>query len=248
MRKYMILIAGILLLAVNANAAFPVNEAGIAAYVRVGPSVDLNKTFGAYEEIVNANKLDIIGKVRVRNGILDYIEYSHPLVYVGADGWIVAYYPRSEPASMIMQWKNFPNMTVNSTTLEDAISTMTTSLGISYDSIKGNINYYDFEYPEADGLMMIVEEATNSPSGLNSFSLLMLENLTLYNASFSHHARCGWLQFDSTIISEICLGGGYGSHAYRYGFYSNDLFERLKYHTVELKSGGASTVLIYRGN
>src|SRR5574341_2559861 len=139
MRKYIIAIAGILLLAVNANAAIPVDEAGIAAYVRVGNTIELNKTIFVYEEILNINNLDIIGKVNITNEV----ENSIPLVYVGADGWIVAYYLKSEPESRIVQWWGSNRPIIQTTTLADAISKMVTALGVSYDSIKGNITYYD---------------------------------------------------------------------------------------------------------
>jgi len=241
---------------------FPVDDAGIVAYVRVGSSVDLDKTYAAYKDVVDTSATHIIGTVRIPNLIGD----SVPLVYVGADGWVIAYYPEAEPASRIMQWINYSAPYINTTTLADAISKMATALGVDYESIKGDIKYYDFRYPEATLMTMIVETASCSgfgfPSSANSFNLTIPETITLYHASYSHYysvsGSCSVvLDVDGTVISSY---KGPSSNGVTYGYYNITRdFEKDVPHKVKISvstyahafgytiiNSGASTVLIYR--
>jgi len=241
MSKYIIAIASIMMLALTANASFPVDDAGISAYVNIGSNVDLNKTYAAYEDVVNTSQTDIIGTIRIAN----YIGDSVPLVYVGADGWMIAYYPKADPASKIMQWNGYSKPYVNTTTLSDAISKMATALGVNYENIKGNIKYYDFRYPDATLMTMVVE------AGPNSFNFTIPDTMTLYNASYSHYNREPYytsiLYVDGTIISSI--SGSTDSIAYGYYNMTRD-FKKGVPHKAEIAGSfslhGASTVLIYR--
>lgn len=223
---------------------FPADEAGIAAYVSVGSSVDLNKTYAAYEDVIDTSSTHIIGTVRILNLIGD----SVPLVYVGADGWVIAYYPEAEPASRIMQWINYSAPYINTTTLADAISKMATALGVDYESIKGDIKYYDFRYPEAILMTMIVETAGFSE---DSFNLTIPEMFTLYNASYSHYCYNLWysnLYVDGILISGISTGITYGYYNITRDF-KKDVPHKVRILTggyQQYGSHGASTILIYR--
>lgn len=246
MRKYIIAIAGILMLAITANASFPVDEAGIVAYVSVGSSVDLNKTYAPYEDVVDTSQTHIIGTVRITNLHVD----SVPLVYVGADGWVVAYYPKAEPASKIMQWINYSAPYVNTTTLADAISKMATALGVNYESIEGNIKYYDFRYPEATLMTMILE--TKGVYGYysgNSFTLTIPQTMTLYNASYSHYSY-GYYYETSTLDVDGTIISSFSGTSTTYGYYNITRdFKKDVPHNVKISGylqGGASTVLMYR--
>lgn len=240
MSRYIIAIAGILLLAMSANASFPVNEAGIAAYVNVGQNIDLTKTMGAYQEIIKINKTDIIGKVIIPNYMVD----STPLVYVGADGWIVAYYPKAEPASRIMQWNNYTAPYINTTTLADAISKMTTTLGVDYESIKGNVTYYDFRYPDANEMMMLVEKIDGE--GTNSFSILIPGTITLYHQAVSIYGK-GWGRIS---IDSAYFDASYGiKYLDMSGFFKNNINQSGKlnsYPGAGTSGAGASIILVYR--
>lgn len=243
MKRYFLIITGILMLTMNANASFPVDDAGIVAYVSVGSSADLNKTYATYEDVLDSSATHIIGTVRIANNI----GYSVPLVYVGADGWVVAYYPKAEPASKIMQWNGYSKPYVNTTTLADAISKMATALEVSFEGIKGDIKYYDFRYPEANLMTMIVE--TGGGYSYNSYNLTIPETMTLYNASYSHFGRSvnrvSSLTVDGTDISSV-------TYALTYGYYNITRdFKKDVPHKVEIYGDGfagfgASTVLIYR--
>lgn len=239
MKRYLLIITGILMLTMNANASFPVDEAGIVAYVSVGSSADLNKTYATYEDVLDTSPTHIIGTVRIAN----IIGESVPLVYVGADGWVVAYYPKAEPASKIMQWNGYSQPYVNTTTLADAISKMATALGVSFEGIKGDIKYYDFRYPEANLMTMIVETTQST----NYYNLTIPETMTLYNASYSHYgsgSSYAHLYVDGTEISYTGMSG------LNYGYYNMTRdFEKDVPHMVKIQSSrysGASTVLIYR--
>ena len=232
------------MLTMNANASFPVDEAGIVAYVSVGSSADLNKTYATYEDVLDSSATHIIGTVRIANIIGD----SVPLVYVGADGWVVAYYPKAEPASKIMQWNGYSKSYVNTTTLADAISKMATALGVSFEDIKGDIKYYDFRYPEANLMTMIVETCY----GHNSFNLTIPETMTLYNASYSHFgsssSRFSLLYVDGTEISSLPYGLTYGYYNITRDF-KKDVPHKVEIYGASCSGAlcsGASTVLIYR--
>lgn len=242
MKRYLLIIIGILMLTMNANASFPVDEAGIVAYVSVGSSADLNKTYAIYEDVLDTSATHIIGTVRIANIIGD----SVPLVYVGADGWVVAYYPKAEPASKIMQWNGYSKPYVNTTTLADAISKMATALGVSFEDIKEDINYYDFRYPEANLMTMIVERGEGY--SYNSYNLTIPETMTLYNASYSHFglsgSRFSVLAVDGTPISSVAYGLTYGYYNITRDF-KKDVPHKVEIDGNGLSGFGASTVLIY---
>lgn len=240
MIRNIIAITGILLLAMSANASFPVDEAGIAAYVNIGQNVDLSKTMGAYQEIVRINKTDVIGKVIIPNYMVDSI----PLVYVGADGWIVAYYPKAEPASRIMQWNNYTAPYINTTTLADAISKMTTTLGVDYESIKGNVTYYDFRYPDANEMMMLVEKADG---GTKSFSILIPGTITLYHQASSVYGKGnGRLFIAPNNPIDINCWITYNNIT---GWLKNNITQSVEVRGIQscgYSEAGASIILVYR--
>lgn len=240
MRNYIISIVCIFLLAMSASASFPVDDAGIAAYVKVGNSVDLNKTVLVFSEIGSITSKDIIGKVSIPY----YIQRSDPLIYVGADGWVVAYYPKSEPASRIMQWQGYLPPNITTTTLADAISKMVTGMGMNYGNIKGNISYYDFRYPDATKLIMAVKTGRSY-----SFTLMIpsTSSQKIINASFSYYVDAwdGSLMLDNTVVSG--LHGSFDAKKMNYGFYNLSQFTYNIAHTITISGdgpGGASTVFI----
>jgi hypothetical protein len=82
----------------SASAAvdLPADEAGISAYVNVSKNVDLDKV-KALMNIVDSTETYAIAIVDLSGNI-------DPHVYISEDGWVVAYYTRSEPPGAIMDW------------------------------------------------------------------------------------------------------------------------------------------------
>jgi hypothetical protein len=105
-------------------------------------------------------------------------------VYVDADGWIVAYLARGEPIGMIVQWSGIStsNPAVK-TTFEDSISRVCNAIGVTYDDIKGAIQHYGFEYPDADKMVIFLN--TRTSNGDDYTHVLVPDTNTLYAANYS---------------------------------------------------------------
>ena len=142
--KYISVLAAVslcLFMAGNASATdgatFPVDDAGIAAYVKVSESIDLEDVLDIYPhghvEVLNVTYA--IGTVQNADGI-----WTH--LYVGADGWVIPYYLNNEPASYIVRWNKSstydptPENVTAMNTLEEMISRVCPYLGVDYETIK----------------------------------------------------------------------------------------------------------------
>lgn len=113
-------------------AAFPADEAGISAYVNVGQSIDLGKVKSAFRGIEAEGDTYVIGIMELTG--LPEEEFPH--MYVSQDGWVLAYYSKFAPSSRIMQWYGYEGGAITTTTLQDAISKLLTTLRIDYSKIR----------------------------------------------------------------------------------------------------------------
>jgi hypothetical protein len=257
-KKYYILVGILtffilpLLVKADTSTTFPVNEAGIAAYTKIDNigDIDIN-TFGeAFYSIESSGESYIIGTVKVPNEV----NPNYPHLYIGLDGWIVAYYLKSEEASQIMQWKNYTPGSIPTTTLKDAIDYICQQTRANYST---PIKYYDFEFPEANKITLIAER------GRNDFYVTVPG--TLYEASYqvlltSSWGTCGggwatqWirLKVDDSLIFEKGVDGGYNyaQSFSSYGYYNLAIFTAGITHHVIFDSScgnsGYATVLIYK--
>lgn len=125
----------------TSSANFPVDEAGIAAYVKLDSveNIDIATLAEAYKSIEKQGESYVVGIVPVTND---------PHVYIGLDGWIVAYFLKTEEASRIAGG-------TKATTLEDAIDYMAGQIGATYST---PVKYYDFEFPEANKITLITKD------------------------------------------------------------------------------------------
>ena len=167
------------LLAGSASAAvdFPADEAGIAAYVKASTSIDLNDTKSAFASIERETADYIIGTV----ALTYHSEQEYPHVYVNTDGWIVAYYPDDRPSSWIFPWADYAGGALSSTTLSKAVGTVTTAVGGTTNGLK----YYDFRYPDATNMMIIIESVTSST---DYFYVTIPTTFSTYAVDWSHYA------------------------------------------------------------
>ena len=196
------------LLAGSASATtFPVSEAGISAYVHVDQTIDLEQASDAFTTLDTINETYVIGTVSIAN----YGYTSTPSVYVSRNGWIVAYFPNSYPASHIVQWKGIGDSTISRTTLEDAINKVATAIGTTVT--KSDIKYYDFRYPDATEMKMI---AKISGSGTTKFYQTIPETFTFYGGSFYHysyHSDASNVYVDGVVVDSIPgRSGAYRAH------------------------------------
>ena len=214
----------------NAYATpFLEEEAGISAYVNVGSAIDINQTKGAYRTIEYSTDEYIVGSVELAG----WPEYEDPHVYVSSDGWIVAYYLKEEPTSKIMQWLGYTGDQINTTKLEDAIDKMCTEIGIDYSTIKDNTKYYDFRYPDANRLMLIVD--IMGSDGTDTFDFMIPSEDVLYNGSWSHYTFDSYgsnTKIDGVTINTLGECSEY--YLWAHGYYENSQLVPNISHTVSI--------------
>ena len=109
-----------LFMAGNASATtFPVDEAGISAYVKVSDSIDLHEVMDNLmphiAEVIEVNPTYFIATVTN-----DDNQNTH--LYVGADGWVIPYYLPSENVSKVVRW----NIVSDEDPTPEEVSSMTT--------------------------------------------------------------------------------------------------------------------------
>ncbi len=171
------------------DETFPGDEAGISAYVNVGQSIDLDKVKEVLQGVEAEGDGYIIGILELEG----LPEEQYPHLYVNNDGWIVTYYSKYAPTSLIMQWSGYDGGTITSTTLEDAIIKISLTLRISYSAIQGNIEYYHFLYSDATTLVLTVDtiqpEDGTGTKHTDSFIFSIPADVLCYETSWLHYVR-----------------------------------------------------------
>jgi len=139
-------------------------------------SIDLSVVRDEFRTIERETDQYIIGSV----GIPDYSEDHDPHVYVHTDGWVLAYYLAAEQASYIIDLKHYDGVEIESTKLENAMSEILIAIGV----VSFEATYYDFRYPNATHIMLIVEAIF--VSGDESFDVQLPSDFAYYERSWSH--------------------------------------------------------------
>lgn len=220
------LVWAVLFMTGNASAAFATNESGISAYVNVGTSINLDNASLAYKNIEDRTSTYVIGVVEVPNAS----DYELPHVFTSADGWIMAYYAKEKPRALIMPWGQFdinnPDLNqLSNSRLEEAISIVSSSIFVSYSTIKSNTKYYDFQYPDANTLTLIAE--SRAISGVDSFNFRIPSEFTLYNVSweyFSFDCSDCWFHLNNKEL--IGTDGTYNHNTSSANGYSGSIEEK----------------------
>ena len=185
-----------LLIAGNAAATdgttFPVDDAGISAYVKVSDSIDLHTVLDylmpSISYIKETNPTYFI--VNLTN---DDDQITH--LYVGADGWVIPYYIGTDEVSKVVRWNissHYPQSqsVINMTTLEELIFKTCAAIGVDYETIKSDIKFYDFEHPDANRMMIAVD--MKSGSGSDSFGMVIPSEVSVKESAYSHYWRGGY--------------------------------------------------------
>jgi hypothetical protein len=234
--------------------AFPVDKAGISAYIDTGQTIDIGKIKTILPEVVEVGDNYIIGITPIS----DYGGNISVHVYADTDGWIVAYLENDEPASKIMQWGtadvNTPVITTITTTiLEDALH----------------------KAGDAASVMMIFIR-TCATNGANTHQVEIPADYMLFEASYYHYIYYhgyyknsgNWYYWDSILKVDgmpISDANTYTSpSAYRWWRSFTSYGGKVTpgtLHTIEISynwyqqaghpvydygSAGVATVLIYR--
>ena len=262
--KYISVLAAVFLclfMAGNASATdgttFPVDDAGIAAYVKVSESIDLEATMNNLlphiADVIEVNTTYFI--VNVTN---DDNQITH--LYVGADGWVIPYYLRTENVSKIVRWNitssedPTPQNVTNMTTLEEMIFRVCSAIGVDYETIRSDIKFYDFEHPDANRMMIVVDMLSGYPYS-NSFYIAIPSMVTVKESSYSHYLHRSAppyyhseIKVNETEISRISGFYGSASRDARYYNYNLTLDKR---NTITLHTGyditcGVGWVVVYQ--
>lgn len=184
-------------------------EAGISAYVKLDQAIDLKKIKGTFKTIETVSDQYIIGEMALPN-LPDYV---HPHVYVNKEGWIVAYYSNSEPASKIVQWIGYGGGEMPRTTLEDAIRQIFDILRRTAAIPFPSVHYYDFEYPAANRIM-VVTKLNSQNEVTKTFYLTIPQGVRLFEASWSLYTTTtypGRVGMDGTWLTNVTNRTLYGN-------------------------------------
>ena len=159
---------------------FPMNEAGISAYVNLEQEIDLARARSVFKGIEADEDDYLIGIIELPN----LAEDMWPHAYVSKSGWLMAYYPKTEPTSKLMQWSGYQRDVITTTTLKDTLVMMCQKMALDPSKADSDLSYYHFQYPDATKLLI----ALDTTDGEDAFKYTIPSRLSLYEASWSHHA------------------------------------------------------------
>jgi len=183
---------------------FPMNEAGISAYVNLEREIDLARARSVFKGI-EADEADyLIGIIELPN----LAEDMWPHAYVSKSGWIMAYYPKTEPTSKLMQWAGFQRDVITTTTLKDTLVMICQKMALDPSKVDSDMTYYHFQYPDATKLLI----ALDTTDGEDTFKFTSPSRLGLYEASWSHHASSTYSWSESKADGARLFRGGGGTY------------------------------------
>lgn len=161
----------------TSGTSFLEENAGTIAYAQLS-DVDLD----AAKEIMATVEVEtseyIVGSVKLD----EYTEASDVHVYVDTSGWIAAYYSTNELPSKIIDWVDFETSgLLEGTRLEKALNYMANAMYMALPDVK----YYDFRYPNATDMMIVVDEV-HDDGETESFNVKLPSGLTFYSRTWSH--------------------------------------------------------------
>ncbi|NJN97530.1 MAG: hypothetical protein HC875_27340 [Anaerolineales bacterium] len=153
-----------------------VNEAGIAAYFSAGNAINLNNVRSLYRTLEADTAQYLLGSISVPG----YDEGHDVHVYISSNspGWVLAYYHKTEPTAKIFDWLYYDTNGQIKTKLGQVLERVTGQLGVS-----PTVQYYHFNYPNANKLMLIAE--TRTDHGSDSFQVNLPGNLIHSEQSWS---------------------------------------------------------------
>ena len=151
-------------------------EAGISAYANVGMEIDLEKAKAVYRTIEVEKENYTIGSV----ALPDYTERGDAHVYVHKDGWLVAYYLKDEPIAKMVNYRDYLENGDITLRLDVALGKMCDGVGLPLI----RTDYYDFRYPNANKLMLIVEGKWKE--GTDTFDIKIPSDVRVYDRSYYH--------------------------------------------------------------
>lgn len=208
------------------------DEAGISAYFLASTAINLADVRDVFRTIETETADYIIGSVPVAN----YPESEDVHVYVHRDGWILAYYLAADLVGKIFDWRVYHDTgrTNITTKLENTLAVVASEVGAPFSGA----TYYDFRYPNATKLMLIVEwvyDGTDScevnlpgsfayyerswslGSEAGNESRYKLDGVTIYSGSGGWYTREGTLTAAQLLPDQFHTIEIYNSYRHSYG-------------------------------
>lgn len=152
---------------------FPRNESSICAYTKYNP-IDIEQAKGRFRTIEDQGDTYVMGTMQVYRASANFGNTSYPHFYVNRDGWVIAFIPRGEPdGHAISTYIKF------GTSLELAIRYFCDGMNIPF--APDDLKYYDFQYPNATGMVLASTEnsgtfSINIPVSVDVLSLSWISN------------------------------------------------------------------------
>lgn len=173
--------------------AFPVDEAGIAAYFNANQPITLANVRDVFRTIEVETQDYIIGSVAVP----DYPESEDVHVYVHRTGWLMAYYLAADPVAKIFDWRVYNGSAIG-TKIEKVLTIVAGDAGIPYPGV----TFYDFRYPNGNRLMLIGETYENG----NDFTVRLPGGFGFQERSWGLYASGwgGYWKLNGTTIGSVC--------------------------------------------
>jgi hypothetical protein len=200
-------------------------EAGISAWVQTGLPIDLNLVRGQFRTIETDTADYIIGSVPVPN----YVEHYDPHVYIHKNGWVLAYYLKTDPAAKIVDVKN---ETIGSDKLGSTVANLAALAGTPAQEIA----YYDFRFPNATHMLMVEENDDNG----KDFNIQLPTGYSYNELSFATYGP------NYIYIDDARVDTQYSSDNTGYGTFTlSQLLPGTK-HTVEISYWYGVVVIIHR--
>lgn len=184
--------------------SFPEDEAGISAYVNVGQNIDLKQAKTAFVGLIDEGSDYVIGTVMIEG----LPEETYPHVYVSQSGWVLAYYTKNAPSSLIMQWYVYEGGPITTTTLRDAIFNTCVAIRVDFSKIVDKVGYYHFQCPEATKVLLVADLNPEDSRG-DFFTYMIPLNVTLFEASWSHYIYGGLADERPAYIDEKVIDRGW---------------------------------------
>ena len=247
-----------------AQAAFPQDQAGIAAYVKLEgvnqTSFDtaLDDFFDSTEPSGDTYMIGVKGYL-VDDQPHDPYAYNKIDVhfYLGVDGWLAAYLLKDDPAAKIVNWR--PGAELKDTLLKVALEDAIAKLGAAPT---GEIKYHDFSAPASSKMTLAKEsspandqDSGGNPINYNEFSAMMKGTLNRFSWSVEGvGTSCGghsWMTPVDLFIEGGDPIGGAGCSRFTYGeyIYAPEIFNDQKSHIVRMSKNqgdkGANGVFVF---
>ena len=213
------------------------SEAGMSAYLNAGMAINLASVRSIYRVIETETADYIIGSVPVAG----YPESEDLHAYVHRNGWILVYYLADSPVGRIFDWVAYNNSgrVSISTRLENTLAAVASQAGVPFSGA----TYYDFRYPNATHLMLIVEWTTYSVG--DSFQVKLPASYAYYERSWSA-AQASWKLNGALVGACINLYGSACQGTLAAGQLPPDQFQTIATDPYYSSYGYAGLTLVYR--